>query len=169
MTTNDTPTGNVDPDVEPAQDAAAEGDTQESADSTDWKSEARKWEQRAKDNKSAADELAAIKESQKSESERLSDQLVEATRQVEQIPAKVAEGLRAHLVKLHGITDEDAELFLTSDDPDVLLRQAARFTERASQSRGVVPTQGTKTDPNGVQVSSYELGLERAKARFQKQ
>ncbi len=36
----------------------------------DWKAEARKWEQRAKDNKGAADELEKLKASQMSEQER---------------------------------------------------------------------------------------------------
>jgi len=39
-------------------------------DTTDWKAEARKWEQRAKDNKTAADDLAALKASQMSDQEK---------------------------------------------------------------------------------------------------
>ncbi|MFF9910624.1 hypothetical protein [Streptomyces sp. NPDC013457] len=37
---------------------------------TDWKARAREWERRAKDNKTAADELAALKASQMSEQEK---------------------------------------------------------------------------------------------------
>lgn len=37
---------------------------------TDWQAEARKWEARAKDNKTAADELATLKASQMSDQER---------------------------------------------------------------------------------------------------
>lgn len=39
-------------------------------DGTDWKAMARQWEQRAKENKTAAEELAALKASQMSEQER---------------------------------------------------------------------------------------------------
>ncbi|MFZ3556465.1 MULTISPECIES: hypothetical protein [unclassified Streptomyces] len=42
----------------------------ESGDSTDWKAEARKWEDRAKANKTAQDELAALKASQMTEQEK---------------------------------------------------------------------------------------------------
>lgn len=42
----------------------------ESADSTDWKAEARKWEQRAKDNKAAASELEKQRRASMTEAER---------------------------------------------------------------------------------------------------
>lgn len=42
----------------------------ESGDGTDWKAEARKWEDRAKANKTAQDELAALKASQMTEQEK---------------------------------------------------------------------------------------------------
>ncbi|MCI1831542.1 MAG: helicase [Bifidobacterium sp.] len=38
---------------------------------TDWKAESRKWEQRAKENKAAADELESLKQSRMSEQEKL--------------------------------------------------------------------------------------------------
>lgn len=41
-----------------------------SGDSTDWKALARQWEKRAKDNKTAADELAALKAAQMTEQEK---------------------------------------------------------------------------------------------------
>ena len=167
--TNTTPTGTANPtpadvatkvEAEPAQ---AEVET----DGTDWKAEARKWEQRAKDNKSAADRLAAFEESQKTEAEKLADRLAEVKTETEQIPVKVSAALKSHLVKMHEISDEDADLFLTSTDPEVLLKQAERFAARSKTQSGFVPTQGT-ADPDGSQVSSYELGRERAKARYQK-
>ena len=148
--------------AEPAQDEQNAPEAEE----TDWKAEARKWEQRAKDNKSAADELATLKNSQKTESERLAEALAEAKTEAEQVPGKVSEALRSHLVKIHEISDEDAELFLTSTDPEVLLKQAERFVAHNKSASGYVPTQGTAS-PSGAQVSAYELGRERAKARYQ--
>ena len=41
----------------------------------DWKAKAREWETRAKANKTAADELAALKQAQMTEQERLTAQL----------------------------------------------------------------------------------------------
>lgn len=54
-----------------------------SAQEIDWKAKARDWEKRAKENKTAADELAQIKESQKTETQRLQDQLAEFQRKAE--------------------------------------------------------------------------------------
>lgn len=51
----------------PAQD---DGKQAEQTKTTDWKAEARKWEQRAKENSAAADELQKLKESQMSELEK---------------------------------------------------------------------------------------------------
>ena len=53
------------PAVPPTNDPAATP-----ADGTDWQAMARKWETRAKENKSAADELAALKASQMTEQEK---------------------------------------------------------------------------------------------------
>ena len=117
--------------------------------------------------KEKARRLDELEESQKTEAERMADRLAEAEAKAEQIPAKVSESLKSHLVRLHEISDEDAELFLTATDPEVLLKQAERFAARNKSTSGVVPTQGT-ANPSGAQVSSYELGRERALARYQK-
>lgn len=117
--------------------------------------------------KEKARRLDALEESQKTEAEKLADRLAEVKTETEQIPVKVSAALKSHLVKMHEISDEDADLFLTSTDPEVLLKQAERFTARSKTQSGFVPTQGT-ADPSGSQVSSYELGRERAKARYQK-
>ena len=45
------------------------------ADTTDWKSEARKWEDRAKANKAAADELAQLREAQKTDEQKRAEEL----------------------------------------------------------------------------------------------
>lgn len=62
----------------PAEPAAPAQDT------TDWTAEARKWEARAKENKTAADELAALKEAQ-----RVAEQT--ATQRADELAAKVRE------------------------------------------------------------------------------
>lgn len=120
--------------------------------------------------KEKAARLDAIEAEQKSDAEKQAERLAEAQAEVEKIPATVTDLLRIHLVGLHKISDEDAELYLTATTPDVLLKQVDRYVElsKAGRTVGVVPTQGTAS-PNGAQVSAFELGRERALARYQKQ
>lgn len=55
---------------------------------TDWKAEARKWEQRAKDNSTAAARLAEIEESKKSAEQKASEALVAAQSTATEAAAK---------------------------------------------------------------------------------
>jgi len=107
-----------------------------------------------KELKAAAAELATIKESQKTETQKAADRLAAADAQVAAIPAQVAEALRAHLVALHKIPSEDAELFLNASDPEVLLKQVERLMARgvedvaASKKHGnFVPREGSTPKP----------------------
>src|SRR5699024_919133 len=98
--------------VEPAQAEQPEVEV----DVTDWKAEARKWEQRAKENKNAADELASIREAQKSDVERAAEALEAAKAEAAEATAEL---LRYRTAAEHGITDaEDIELFLTGADEE---------------------------------------------------
>ena len=54
----------------------------------DWKAKARDWEKRAKENKAAADKLAELEESQKSEAQKLADRLAAAEQRATQAEAK---------------------------------------------------------------------------------
>jgi hypothetical protein len=100
-----------------------------------WKAKAREQENRAKANKSAADELAAIRDAQKTEAEKVADRIRKADEEVANVPIRVTEALKAHLIGLHQINDEDAELFLTATNPDLLLKQVARLTERTAPAK----------------------------------
>ena len=113
-----------------------------------WKQKAREQEKRAKDNKAAADELAQIKESQKSESEKTADRIAKAEAEVASVPSKVADALREHLVTLHEIDKDDAELFLTANEPELLLKQVTRLVGQSDKRKktNVVPREG-KTPP----------------------
>jgi len=64
--TEPTPDAATEPAAQPDANAAPD----ESQDSTDWKAEARKWEQRAKDNKAAAAELEKARKASMTETER---------------------------------------------------------------------------------------------------
>lgn len=77
--------------------------------------------------------------------------------------------LRSDVATEWKISAEDRDLFLTGEDGETLAAQAKRLTERLSEkpkTAGRVPSQGTGAPDSGV--SSYESGLERGRARFQK-
>lgn len=142
-----------------------------------WKAKAREQEKRAKDNADAARRLAEIEDAQKSEAEKTADRIAKAEAEVAAVPAKVAEALREHLVSLHKISDEDAELFLTASDPALLLKQVDRLVARNSEAdedrrrRGnVVPAEGTSSggapmDPRAADLAQIEQDLKAGSRR----
>lgn len=105
-------------------------------DDTDWKAEARKWEERAKGNKTAADELAAIKDSQKSEAEKQAEQ-TEALRR-ENAELKSA-NLRSTVAAAKGIPAE----LLTGSTQEELEKSA----DALIQFRGEQPKPEPVTEP----------------------
>lgn len=78
---------------------------------------ARQWEKRAKDNKGAADELARIKDAEKTETERLADRLAAAERERDEerqgrarLMAAAAHNLPTSLIdRIGGSTDEEID------------------------------------------------------------
>jgi len=54
------------------------------------------------------------------------------------------DALRFRIAAQHGISDEDAELFLTGSDADTLSKQATRLKERTPTSPKPDPTQGAQ-------------------------
>ncbi|MFE3060590.1 hypothetical protein [Nocardia sp. NPDC059239] len=107
-----------------------------------WKSKSRDWEKRAKDNAGAAKELADIKDAQKTEAERAADKLTAAQAEVDSIPSKVADALREHLVTLHKIPEDQAELYLTASNPELLLKQVAGLVDMGARKSNRVPREG---------------------------
>ena len=78
---------------------------------------------------------SAIEDAQKTEAERTADRIAKADAEVATVPAKVAEALREHLVALHEIDKDDAELFLTGTEPDLLLKQVTRLLGQSDKRR----------------------------------
>lgn len=116
---------------------------------TDWKAEAKKWESRAKENKTAADRLAQIEEANKTEAQKNADRLAAAETEAAQARS---EALRFKVAAKYQIGDEDAELFLTGTDEDVLVRQAQRLTAREAERKkqgNYVPREGTTPTTTG--------------------
>lgn len=142
-----------------------------------WKQKAREQEKRAKENADAAKRLAEIEDAQKSESEKVADRIAKAEAEVAAVPTKVAAALRDHLVALHKISDEDAELFLTASEPELLLKQIDRLAERESSAseekrkrgnhvpgEGPVRTTGS-SDPRSADLAQIEADLAAANRR----
>jgi len=129
--------------------AAAEAATAEPAaapaQETDWKAEARKWEARAKENSGAASKLAEIEEANKSEAQKLQEQLAQL-----QERAAVAERDKARLAVIakHGIPEEFQDL-VHGADADALEASAAKLksliqttVEPAQSASFVIPDEG---------------------------
>lgn len=105
-----------------------------------------------KEYRAKASRLDEIEEAQKSEAEKVADRLAKADQEVAGIPSRVCEALRVHLIALHEIAAEDAELFLTATDPEVLLKQADRLVGQSGKRKNIVPREGrtpiqAPTDP----------------------
>lgn len=99
------------------------------AEDTDWKAEARKWQQRAQENFEARKRLNELEESQKSEAEKVADRLRQAQEEAQQARADAA---RFRIAAEHRLSTEDAEL-LTGDE-DAMKRLAARLAAAAEAS-----------------------------------
>lgn len=79
------------------------------------------------DLKSKADKFDQLEEANKSEQQKLTDRAEAAEQAAEKAQA---EALRFKVASKHGISDEDAELFLTGTDEDTLTKQAQRLSDR---------------------------------------
>lgn len=130
---------------EQAEGAEPHGDT------TDWKAEARKWEKRARENKTAADELAAIREAGKTELEKAQDALAKEKQRADALQTEkdqrewresISEetGIPAKL--LHGATLEEMRESAEALKP---------YFEKADS--GYVPSDGKKA-PNAPGAST---------------
>lgn len=87
----------------------------------------------AKDNRLKAAELDKLKVAQMSDLERTQAELAASRTEAE---SAKAEALRWRIAAANGISDEDAETFLTGADEATLTRQAARLREFAAAQGG---------------------------------
>lgn len=80
----------------------------------------------------------------------------------QQVAATQREALRRRVQAAHGISDEDADLFLTGTDEETLTAQAKRLADRESerQSNGnVVPREGNNPQPSEDPMRDFARGL----------
>lgn len=128
--------------VEPAEvDWKAEAEKAK-AEADKWKAMSRETEKKASANKAAADELAQIRDSQKSAEQRQAEELA---RFREEAATARTESLRWRIAATHGISAEDAELFLTGRDEDTMTAQATRL---AAKLAAPAPKPELKPDPS---------------------
>jgi flagellar motility protein MotE (MotC chaperone) len=132
------------PDPQPAQAAPTEPVKAD----TDWKAEARKWEQRAKENRTVVEKLQTVFGVDPSEGEKPEDRLATLQQRVEQLQRtnEVNE-----IARTLGITDSDDIARLTRiTDPELRADIAARLKPTTQQPAPVAapqadPGQGART------------------------
>lgn len=97
------------------------------------------------DLKAKAEKFDQLDAANKSEIERAADRAATAERDRD---AARSEALRLRIAVKHGISDEDADLFLTGTDESTLTKQAQRLLEHVSDRKkngNVVPREGAQT------------------------
>ncbi len=120
-----------------------------------WKQKARENESKFKSNAAAAKRLAELEDAQKSKSEKAADRIAKAEAEVASVPSKVSEALRSHLLELHEIEADDAELFLTATDPELLLKQVTRLLGQSGRRKNHVPREGTSPQPSNNSEEAF--------------
>lgn len=159
-TENPTPTAPAAPAPTPAAPPAPAAPPTPPAQETDWKAESRKWEAQSKANKTAADELTALKAAQMTDTERATARTAELEAQVKGFQSKeqvaawkatVSEETGVPVAALAGSTLEDLQAHAAVLKTLITNPQALRGP--------LVPTEGTGTDaPPGVsQISDAVL------------
>lgn len=102
------------------------------------------------DLKTKAARLDELELANKSEVDKAKDAAAKAAAEVATVPAKVADALRTHLIGLHEISTEDAELFLTATNPELLIKQAERLVANHADRKthgNRVPREGQISKP----------------------
>lgn len=137
--------------------------TQEPAQAeTDWKTESRKWEQRAKDNlaqvqelKPRADQFAALEEASKTEAQRLAD--AASTAQAALATAQ-AEAVRYKVAATHGIPAEHFDLLGSGSEEEVTTRAEKLAALLAAQVAPVTPPPAQPVTPGRRPVEQMRPG-----------
>lgn len=116
----------------------------------------------AKENRIKAKELDGLKQAQMTELEKAQAIAAESQQFAEQARA---ESLRLRIALKHGISDEDASVFLTASDEDGLTKQAERLAA-LSAAKSATPTtpkpdrtQGGTATPPALNSDALEQAL----------
>jgi len=139
---------------------AVEAEEVTTADEIDWKAKSREWESRAKANKTAAEELAALKDTTTTAEQRFEARLAEVEKRA--VKAET-DALRSTVAASHGISVQDRDLFLTGVDEATLTAQAKRLAEREvdrKKAGNVAPKEGvanTSGSDDGMREFTRQL------------
>lgn len=106
------------------------------------KKESRKWEERAKSNKSAADELANLKRDSMTAEQQAQADLAEARQRAEAAESELS---RLRIATEFGLSKEDAEALASVQDEEALRALAQRLAKPAGPNPN--PGQGKRTTP----------------------
>ena len=119
---------------EGTEDAAQDGDATEppKQDDTDWKSRSRDWERKAKANKAAADELAALKEQQMTAEQRAAERERKAEARIQEAEARAT---RREIALDYSLDKQDAMLLDDLTDEDAMRRLAKRLQAAAKAEK----------------------------------
>lgn len=119
------------------------------ASETDWKAEARKWEERAKANKAAVDELDKIKESQMTDLQKAQKRAEEAERKAQAIEAKQQRAASVKEAAKIAVVDEDILSMMAGDTPEEIAANAATLKAKISAMPVYpnVPDSGASSTP----------------------
>lgn len=153
------------------QQPAAGNPPAQEEDKTDWKAEARKWENRAKENIKAAEKLQQIEDEKKSELEKAIARAEKAERERDEYKTRQERrDLAVDVAKAKNIPD--AADLLTGSTKEELEASADRLIafrgNGAGGKPGVVPSTGTGDGTGNKAVSSVTAGRERWAERHAK-
>ena len=118
---------------------------------TDWKAEARKWETRAKADHELANKWREYEETQKSEHEKLADELARAKAEASQASAEL---LRLRIAAEKGITGDATKLLKGSTQEELESEANLLLSLIADQSKPKAP----KPDENQGKPATAVLG-----------
>lgn len=152
-------------DVEATTDSAESTTTEPTIESLQaevekWKNFSRSNEKRAKENLSAAQELEALKEAEKTELEKLAER---AERAEAELSTTRLEAVKNRIAVKHGLTDEDVTLFLTATDEEQIEAQAQALASRIKASK---PSKVSVDNSDLEGVSSADPNQALAKQMF---
>lgn len=111
--------------------------------------EAADYRTKAKANAEAAEELARIKEASKTEAEKAAEAHEATKAENAKLQAAIQ---RLRIQNKYGVSEEDAELYLTASDEATLIKQAEGLAQRApvkNPRAAVVPGEGKNPNQHG--------------------
>lgn len=145
----------------PTPEAPAAQPEAEQSRETDWKAEARKWEDRAKENlakaktnETAAQRLAEIEEANKTAEQKAAERLAEAERRAAELEARAN---RATVANEHGVPEAILAGPASASPEDLAAYAAALIAFRGDQKQ--TPRSDALSRVNSTQLEGDERGF----------